>query len=210
MNKYVDFKLKIIEGENRDIDQSPAFLRELGSYKDQLAQPYLLDGDTQEKLMQEAYQRLQEEVNVSHIMIEVAEDAAPQDTLKAYNTIIDLRKKALAGENFEELASTYSQDPKAKENKGNLGYFTALQMVYPFENASYKTSVGNISDLLRTRYGYHFLKVINRRKAQGKISTAHIMLNLSQNAEEEVADQVKAKILDIYNRLKKGENYPCS
>jgi peptidyl-prolyl cis-trans isomerase SurA len=207
LDLYTNFKLKVVDAEKAGLDTTLAFSRELNVYKKQLAQPYLTEKSVTESLIREAYERLGEEVNASHILISVPEDADPKDTLAAYQRIISIREKAVKGEDFATLARQNSQDPSAATNNGNLGYFTALQMVYPFEQAAYTTSKGEVSQPVRTRFGYHILKVHDRRPSQGQVRTAHIMVraNTGISAEDSVAAKKKAD--EIYSRLKKGENW---
>jgi peptidyl-prolyl cis-trans isomerase SurA len=204
---YTNFRLKVSEAEKLGLDTAEAFNKELDGYKKQLAQPYLTEKGVSEQLAKEAYERMKEEVNASHILITVNPDADPKDTLAAYNKIVEIRNKAIGGESFEKLAEEFSQDPSAKANKGSLGYFSALQMVYPFENAAYNTPKGQISAPVRTRFGYHTLKVNDRRKSQGQVRAAHIMIRATQNMP--AADSIAAsqKIQEIYNRLQKGEDW---
>lgn len=81
---YVKFKLKVKEAYNRQLDTNDAFIKELAGYRKQLAQPYLIDNQVTDQLILEAYTRLLEEVNVSHILINCAKDDLPKDTLSAY------------------------------------------------------------------------------------------------------------------------------
>lgn len=204
LDLYIKFKLKILAAQKAGVDTTQAFSKELATYREQLAKPYLTDKAKVEELVREAYDRLKEEVRVSHILVKVDKEAEPEDTIVAYNKILELRKSVLKGESFEQVANKHSQGPSAKQG-GNIGYFTALQMVYPFENASYKTKIGSISDLLRTKFGYHFLKVTDRRKASGKIQTAHIMIISPPNSSTKDSIEAKRKIDKIYERLKAGE-----
>lgn len=204
---FTNFKLKVKEAEALGLDSAESFKKELEGYKKQLAQPYLTEKSATDMLAKEAYERMKEEVNASHILITVSPDADPSDTLKTYNTLLDIRNKAVAGGNFDDLAVQYSMDPSAKSNKGNLGYFTSLQMVYPFENAAFKTPVGNVSPIIRTRFGYHILKVNNKRKSQGEVHTAHIMIRATSGMPASDSLAAKQKIDEIYARLQKGDNW---
>jgi len=204
---YTNFRLKILEAEAEGRDTAQAFKSELEGYRKQLAQPYLTEKGVTEKLVKEAYDRSKEEVGASHILVSVNPDAEPKDTLEAYNRIVDYRKRALAGENFDSLAFKYSQDPSARQNYGKLGYFTSLQMVYPFEDAAFKTSVGTISQPVRTRFGYHILKVTGRRPARGEIKVAHIMVRAGEGITKEDSLAAKQKIDGIYAKIKAGENW---
>jgi peptidyl-prolyl cis-trans isomerase SurA len=207
LNLYTNFKLKVKEAEAMGLDTSSSFKKELEGYRKQLAQPYLTEKSVTEILTKEAYERMKEEINASHILITVAPDAEPKDTLVAYNKLIEIRQKALNGESFDKLASEYSQDPSAKQNKGNLGYFTAMQMVYPFETAAYNTKKGEISMPVRTRFGYHLVKVNDRRKSQGQVKVAHIMVRATTGMSESDSLAAKQKIDEIYSKLKSGEDW---
>ena len=213
LNDYVDlfvnFKLKVKEAEEMGLDTSKAFKEELGGYRKQLAQPYLTDKDVNEKLLKETYDRLQEDVHAAHILVKVTENALPKDTLEAYNKILKIRARILKGEDFNKVAAEkgVSDDPSAKDNGGDLGFFTALQMVYPFETAAYNTKVGEISMPVRTRYGYHIIKVIERRKAQGEVMVAHIMVKTTPNMSKDDSLNAYKKINEIYGKLKGGAKF---
>ena len=207
LDLYTNFRLKVLEAEQRGLDTTQAFKRELDGYRQQLAQPYLTEKSVTDQLVREAYDRMGQEVNASHILIRVAPDAAPADTLAAYNKINALRQQAVAGTDFGQLARTNSEDPSARENGGKLGYFTAMQMVYPFESAAYKTPVGQLSAPIRTRFGYHVIKVNDKRTAQGEIKVAHLMIRMNPNAAKADSLTARKKIDELYSRLKKGESW---
>ena len=213
LNDYVDlfvnFKLKVKEAEEMRLDTAKAFRDELSGYRKQLAQPYLTDKDVNEKLLKETYNRLQEDVRASHILVKVAETAFPKDTLEAYNKIMSIRSRVLKGEDFNKVASEkgVSDDPSSKENGGDLGYFTALQMVYPFETAAFTTKVGDVSMPVRTRFGYHIIKVVDKRKAQGEVLVSHIMVKTPPNMTKEDSLNTYSKITEIYNKLKAGSKF---
>ncbi|MCE9540088.1 MAG: peptidylprolyl isomerase, partial [Bacteroidetes bacterium] len=213
LNDYVDlfvnFKLKVKEAEEMRLDTAKAFRDELAGYRKQLAQPYLTDKDVNEKLLKETYSRLQEDVRASHILVKVAETAFPKDTLEAYTKIMSIRARILKGEDFNKVASEkgISDDPSSKENGGDLGYFTALQMVYPFETAAFTTKVGDISMPVRTRFGYHIIKVVDKRKAQGEVLVSHIMVKTAPNMTKEDSLNTYSKITEIYNKLKAGSKF---
>jgi peptidyl-prolyl cis-trans isomerase SurA len=204
---YSNFKLKVLAAEKQGRDTTTAFREELAMYRQQLAQSYLSEKNVTENLIKEVYDRLKEEVNASHILLSCLPYVSPDDTLKVYNKLIEIRDKALAGEDFGQLAKSYSQDPSAAQNAGNLGFFTALQMVYPFENTAYLTPKGKISMPVRTRFGYHLIKVNDRRTSRGKIKVAHIMTRVKANATTDDQLEAKKKIEEIFKLLEKGEKF---
>lgn len=204
---YVNFKLKVKEAVAMQLDTNPNFISELAGYRKQLATPYLTDKKVSEGLMLEAYERMKTEVNASHILINVAPNASPADTLEAFNKISDIRKRALKSESFDSLAFKYSDDPSAKKNVGKLGWFTAFQMVYPFENRAYNTPMGEVSLPFRTQFGYHILRVNDKRPARGEVKVQHIMVRTGYGSSQEVLTSAKEKIEAADSALKRGESY---
>ncbi|SNC75418.1 peptidyl-prolyl cis-trans isomerase SurA [Hymenobacter gelipurpurascens] len=208
LDLYTNFKLKVLEAEQRGLDTTQAFKRELDGYKQQLAQPYLTEKSVTDKLVREAYDRMSKEVSASHILIRVQPDADPKDTLAAYQKATALRQRVTGGEDFAKVARETSEDPSARDNAGRLGYFTAMQMVYPFESVAYNTPVGQVSQPVRTRFGYHIIKVNDVRAAQGEIKVAHLMIRATPGMPKADSVTVKKKIDELYSRLtQRKENW---
>ncbi len=201
---FVNYKLKTKEAMEQDLHKNPEFQKELSGYEEQLSQNYLYEQEITESLIREAYDRMQEEVNANHILIMLEPNATPEDTLVAYNKIKNIRDEALRGEDFEELAKKHSEEPNAAERGGALGYFKGFGMVYPFENAAYNTPKGQISDIVRTQFGYHILKVNDRRPVPAEVTVAHIMISTRNELSEEEAKQ---RIEEIHQRVKQGEDF---
>jgi peptidyl-prolyl cis-trans isomerase SurA len=174
---YTNFKLKVKEAESMGLDTTQSLTNQLAEYRKQLAQNYLYDKQITDKLVAEAYERLSKEVQVSHILIACKEDAAPADTIIAHKKALEAYHRAKAANaDFGSIAKEMSEDPSAKENRGDLGFITALQTVYPFETAAYKTPKGTVSKPIRTKFGYHIVKTGEMRPARGKIQVAHIFI----------------------------------
>lgn len=204
---YTKFKLKVAAALDAKLDTLPTFKNEFNGYRNQLAKNYLTDTETLDKLIKEAYFRTETEVNTSHFMIALAENAVPSDTLVAYEKIMTIRKRLLSNESFEKLAQELSEDPSAKTSKGNLGYFKALRLPYTFESAAYNTPVGQISQPVRTRFGYHLVKVNNKRTSVGEIKVAHIMIAAPANAPDSIKKGAEIRINDIYKELNGGKSF---
>lgn len=200
---YTQLKLKVAAAEQRGLDTLPSFKEEMASYRKVLAQPYLTDKVLNDHLVAEAYERLKEEIRAAHILIPVARDASPADTLSAYRAALALRSQIVQNEiTFEEAAKRYSKDFSSASEGGDLGYFTAFQMVYPLENAAYKLPKDKVSDLIRTYSGYHIIKVTDRRPTRGRVQVAHILVRMSSAATDEGKAAAKAKIEQAYELLK--------
>lgn len=207
LNLFINFKLKVQAARDAGIDTLTSFRNEYNGYVDQLAQSYLIDQETLDSLTREAYQRMKEEVSASHILISMPETAMGADTLKYYQKALEARTKVLKGEPFGKVAITTSNDPSVSRNNGYLGWFSAFQMVYPFETAAYSTPIDSVSMPVRTRFGYHIIKVHGRRPAKGQIKVAHIMVRVQPNASPQEMENARLKIVDIHNRLLNGENF---
>ncbi len=201
MELFINFKLKVKAARVLGLDTVTKFKNELDGYRAQLARPYLTDTDVLNDLVREAYEHQQSEIHAQHILVKCEANATPADSLAAFNRIMALRERVTNGEDFNVVArgKDGSDDPSVKDNGGDLGYFTAFQMVYPFEEAAYKTPVGGISMPVRTRYGYHLIKVIDKRPARGEIHAAHIMVKAKQEANGEANAQ--QKIQEIYQKV---------
>ncbi len=207
LQQFIVFKLKVADAIHEGIDTTKAFGNELNGYRNQLAQNYLTDNQVKEKLLQKTYQRSLLEINAWHILVSCPEGAKPEDTLNAWQKATAVRERIINGESFEQVARGTSDDPSVKINGGNLGYFTVFQMIMPFEDAAYKLKKGAISEPVRTPYGYHIIKVADKRASRGKILVAHIMKASPPGTDEKEAKQAEESINDIYKELQSGASF---
>jgi peptidyl-prolyl cis-trans isomerase SurA len=217
LDLYINFRLKVKEAMVLGMDTIKSFRDELSSYRKQLAQPYLTDEKAIEELCQEAYNHKQKDVRASHILINCDKYASSADTLAAWNKLMDLRKKILKGEDFGKLARENSDDPSAKDrkqdgrsfngNSGDLGYFTAFDMVYPFEKTVYNLKVGEVSMPIRTDYGFHLIKLTDMLPAMGKVQLAHIILTYPKNATVDDSLKVADSANLAYEMLRNGSDF---
>lgn len=204
LEMYINYKLKVQDAMDAGLDTMPEYKQELKMYRDQLARGYLYDREVSEALIVEGYQRKKEEVNCSHILVLLPPNPSPADTLKYYNRIKRMYDSVMSGKStFEEMAR-HSDDVSNAYNGGNLGYFTAFQLVYPFENAAYNTLTGNVSPIFRTQFGYHFVKIIARRPYRGDIHLRRLFLKTGVKGLED-DNAKKARIEEIYNDINSGK-----
>ena len=208
---FVKFKLKVKEALELKMDTDKAFINELAGYRTQLAKPYLEDREVTEQLIKEAYDRLKCDINAKHILVVLPNNPTPTDTMKAFAKIKVLRQKVTKkNADFERIMRESKTPDKVKDKEiiaEDLGYFTAFQMVYNFESAAFDTPVGEVSKIIRTRFGYHILKVYDKRESRGEIKVAHVMVSTPKAITEDQAVQKKAKIEEIYGKLKAGEDF---
>ena len=204
---YIRFKLKIQDAKDAGKDTLENYKRELAMYRDQLSRNYLYDREVTDNLIKEAYERSLYEVRVQHILIRVDRNASNAAVERAKKRLLEIRNQLLrdpSAENFATLASSDSQDDGTKENGGDLGYLTALQVVYEFENAAYNTQVGEISDIFRTDFGFHILRVQDKRKNRGDIRVRHIMLRTGKNSNT-TDEEAEKKITEIHSKIASGK-----
>jgi len=206
LDLYLGYKLKVKKAYTLGLDKEPKYLNELSSYRKQLVKNYISDTEITDQLVQEAYERSLKEIRTSHILVAVDPSASPEDTLQAYKRMQAIRQHLDKGESFERLAEENSDDPSARENSGDLGYFSVFRMVYPFESAAYKTKVGEISEIVRTRFGYHIVKVSDIRDNRGQITIAHIMIGKTKDDDRSRRDAL-GKIGTIHRKLEQGESF---
>jgi len=200
LDLYIKFKLKLAEAKRLKLDATRAYKREIETYKNQLIAPYLQDSTFLASLVKTAYYRTKHKVNASHVLVKIPKGVLPKDTLPFYNKIIKAREEVLSGESFSKVALKYSDDQSVKSNSGNLGYFTAFKMVYPFENAVYNTKVGEVSKPFKTRFGYHFVKVNDLQLSEGQIEVAHILI-------ADTSVKGKQRIDSVYSSLLNGADF---
>jgi peptidyl-prolyl cis-trans isomerase SurA len=207
MRQFTVFKLKVADAINEGYDTTTSFRNELNGYRNQLAQNYLTDTQTKDKLLQKAYQRSLTEINAWHILVTLPQDASPEDTLKAWQKVSDIRERIIKGEPFESVARGTSDDKSVKINGGNLGYFSVFQMIMPFEDAAYSLKKGTVSMPVRTPYGYHIIMVTDKRPSKGRIKVAHIMKSVAPEASENEARKAEEEINNIYKLLQEGASF---
>lgn len=174
---YANFQAKLRDAVSLGYDTTAALRDELARYRKDLAAPYLIDSAMLKKIMAEAYERNHYALHAAHILVRVAPDATPEDTLVAYQRALELYRRVMDGENFYDLAIEEARrlNPVAQvqPTEGELNYFTSFDMVYPFENAAYALQPGEVSLPVRTRFGYHIIKLFERSEFYGKVTLQH-------------------------------------
>lgn len=185
LDRFIDYKLKVVQAHKEGLDTTADFRKEYNGYRRELAQPYLQDTTVMQGVYDRAYAHTLEEVNIDHLMV------APSDRAR----IDSIREAIINGADFMEMAEKFTVDPSFKRNQGHYGWiFTG---VYPieFENAAWETPVGQVSEVITTPYGYHIVKVLDRRPASGQVHASHILVN-----SKEAADS-------LYSLVKSGADF---
>ena len=207
LKMYILFKQKVADAKTLKLDTEKSFTDEFQKYRSQILTNAMVDSSFFKNEVKAVYNRLNKEVNASHILINFPSNPTPKDTLEAYTKASDILKKAKSGIDFKTLAYDYSQDPSVERNGGNLGYFGVFKMVYPFEKAAFETTKGKISNLVRTQFGYHIIKVNDFRISEGQRKASHILLLDMANTPKQKSIHAKILIDSIYNLLLEGKNF---
>jgi peptidyl-prolyl cis-trans isomerase SurA len=198
LNLYTNYKLKLKEARTLGFDKKDSYKKEFESYKNQLSKAYTSDKEVTETLVKEAYNRTTSEVKAHHILVRIQPG---QDTLAAYEKIKALRSR-MVKEDFTSLR-TALHDGKSVFVE-DLGYFSAFKMVYDFENAAFNTPLGQTSKPFRTQFGYHVVKVLDKRPSKGKVQVAHIMIANNQKDSTLVPEN---RIKEIYRSIQEGDSF---
>lgn len=217
---YSEYRMKVQEAKAMQLDTAKAFQKEWEAYKSQYAQQYLIDTEVSDQILQEAVDRARYHVRASHILVRLPQDPTPKDTLAAYNKIMKIREEIQGGLDFNKAAAMYSEDESARDgvnpqnnryhygNHGELGYFSALEMIYPFECAAYNTPVGQVSMPVRTQFGYHLVYVQDKIPAIAKLYVSQIFIKdtaaLSTSIDHSA---VLAKCAQIKQQFQNGVSF---
>ncbi len=216
---FINFKLKVKEAMDLGLDTVPSFINELKGYRDQLAKPYFIDEEVNAELLQEAYERKKLDIRVSHILIKVDKYAKPEDMQAAYDKAMELRERIMNGEDFNDVAAEASEDPSARDmpargfqpprkgNRGDIGYFSVFDMVFPFEEAAYSLKIGEVSMPVKTDFGYHLIKVKNIQPALGKVQVAHLFLQMPKEAKAQDSVNLEQKADSLFQALQEGADW---
>ncbi|MBS1772015.1 MAG: peptidylprolyl isomerase [Bacteroidetes bacterium] len=211
LDLYSLFRMKVKEAEAQHIDTIPQIQYELNSYRKQLAKNYLTDDNVNERLIKEAYERMKEEVRVAHILVYSSAMGASADTVKQYQKIDSIYNAIVKGKaDFAAMAERFSEDQESKKRGGDIGYFTAMQTIYAFENAAYNTPVGKVSKPFRTQFGYHIVKVLDRRPAKGQIQVQNILIQAQKSKGEAGMELAKKRMDSVLADLKKGMTFDAA
>lgn len=207
LNLYINFKLKVQKARDLQLDTIPDTKSELEGYRRQLANSYLVDKEVTEKLVQETYQHLTQDVDISYILVNLDRAAPAADTAAAYGRAMRLLDLLRAGTPFDRLAADSSDDRSARDNQGRLGYVTAMfpDGFYEMEKAVYNAKPGSIVGPVRSPSGYNLIQVHSFRPARGEVEVGHILARKGEAPEKAAA--AKMKIDSAYAALQAGMSW---
>jgi peptidyl-prolyl cis-trans isomerase SurA len=209
LDLVVKYRLKLAGAYGEGLDRRPEVLDEIAAYKGSLASSYLTEREVITPGVKGLYARQNEEIRASHILLTLSPTALPADSAVAYRKAYEIIAAAKTAADFGALALENSQDPSVKLNRGDLYYFTAGQLVTPFEDAAFAMKVGEVSAApVRTQYGLHIIKLVDRKPAPGEVHASHIMIRFqNQNPSPQDTAQAYAKIKALKDSLASGADF---
>jgi len=140
-----------------------------------------------------------EQVKASHILIKAEPDAGEATTGEAKKKIEMIQKRVKDGEDFAALAKEFSEGPSASKG-GDLGYFGPGRMVKPFETAAFNLKPGEVTDIVKTRFGYHLIKVTDKKPAK-QITFEEVQEKLKQFLKQQ---KVQKEVATYISKLKES------
>ncbi len=204
---YTKFKLKVQAAKDMQVDTIPALIKELEGYRQQLTSNYLNDKEVTDRLAREVYERQKKDLLLNHILFSLSPNATGADTMQAFTQATNAIRMIKTGMKWAEVAKM-SNDLNSAQKGGRLGWFTSMfpDGFYDLENAAYSTPPGEINQMpIRTRLGYHVLRVEIERPAFRRMEAAHILIKKATKGTNDVASQTKAD--SIYKLLKEGQSF---
>lgn len=203
------FKLKLSDAYDQGLDKRADIKSEIAQYKGSLVASFLTEREVNGPGIKRMYESRRYETRASHILLQLALNAEPQDSARVYKAAYEIIGALKAGAKFESLAVAQSTDPSVHQNKGDLYYFTGGQMVPEFEEGAFAMKVGEISTKpVRTQYGLHIIKVVDKRLAPGELKASHIMIRFErQDPSPEDTLAAYAKIKLIQDSIKTGVDF---
>lgn len=210
LNLYINYRLKVKDARERGLLNSPEMKKEIDDYKLTFSPNYLVDKEVVIPELDKIYERKKDEVRASHILINLAEKPAPQDSIAAYQKADSVIQRLKNGEDFGALAEIYSQDRTVKQNHGDLYYFTGGMTVPEFEDAVFNLKVGEYTkEPVRTMFGLHIVKLTDRKPRFESIRASHILLQDKRDSLGNIKDSLQTYqlALEISKKAKNGEDF---
>ena len=204
---YVRFKLKVQAALDKKLDTLSNQQAELHSFRSQVIDSYVRDDASINELVTESIIRSKKDIHLAHIFVAARKDATAEEAKKAQEKINAAWSQLQNGQDFGKVAAEFSEDPSVAENKGDIGYITALVLPYELENAVYTTPVGKYAAPIRSKAGFHIFKNLGEREGLGRMKAAQILLSFPPNATDEQKAEVKKRADSIHTILTNGSDF---
>ncbi len=204
LDLYVNFRMKLRDASVRGFDSNNELNQELKDYEKKVGVSYILEKKILEPGLKNLYDKRKYELRVSHLMIR-PDSNGDQAAKERAIAILDSIKN---GADFAEMVKKYSDDTYSKNIGGDIYYVTAGLLPPEFEDAAYATPVGGVyPSVVHSRYGYHIIKVTDKRERIPQVKASHILVNFNgPNGQVDTA-YAKARIDTVMQKLKAGADF---
>ncbi|MCJ7553654.1 MAG: peptidylprolyl isomerase, partial [Ignavibacteriaceae bacterium] len=187
-------------------DNDQSLKDELNEYRRKVGASYILEKNLIEPALRDLYDLRKTEVRASHLMIRTNPERNEEQSRELTQALLDSIKTGQA--TFEELVQRHSEDQFSKPNDGDIFYFTAAQLPVEFEQAAYQTTVGEVyPEVVQTKFGFHLIKVTDKKERVPKIKASHILAAYTNEAGEVDSSAALEKINLVAEKLKNGEDF---
>ena len=204
---YKNFKLKVAEAEAEGLDKTKSFAEELDEYRSQLTADFLSDKEGEDAAVRVEFERMKEMVECSHILFRLPEQTLSRDTAAVYQQALEAYRRIQGGEDFVAVAKECVAQAPKKVAYEHVYRLHPMQTIKAFENQVFTMPVGSVSAPVRTKLGYHIIRLENRLPNPGKIKVAHILLAFPKNATAADTAKVKADAEQLYAELQAGADF---
>ncbi|MBI3193413.1 MAG: peptidylprolyl isomerase [Ignavibacteriae bacterium] len=205
LDLLTNYKLKLLDAYDRGFDKDPEIQAELKEYRSSLAASYLVEREVTERGVRNMYDRRKEEIRAQHILLSMKPTATPEETLALYNKAKEIIAQLQGGAPFDTLVMQYSEDQTAKQNFGDVYYFTAGQLASSFEASTYSMKKGQMTQTpVRSSSGYHIIKVLDRKQTPYQIKVRHIMARFTNANDSTDTTNALARVKGLQDSLKNG------
>lgn len=196
---FKDYKLKVADALAARLDTTRDFRDEYNKFRFELAAPYLEETEMIDSMIAAAYSHYPEQVNVSHIMLPLGQDS--KDMAENYARLDSIRNLILSGDlKWDEAVYFNTIDGGTKARKGNMGWLPLGRFPWQFEDMAYATKVGEISPIVNSGFGYHIIRVEQRRPNPGEVQVKHI-LRTTRGLDSTQVAATRALTDSLYNVL---------
>lgn len=202
LDLYVNYRMKLADAKDRGYEDNPDVWNEYNDYKKQVGKTYLIEKKIVTPALKEMHKRRMEELRVKHILI--------KDGKNKKEFADSLLQSILSGKSkFEDVSDKYNEDAYAKNRGGDIYWITAGKVVKPFEDAIYEAPVGEVyPQLVKTRFGYHIIKVTERQERKPLVEVTHIMMNpVKKDTIDMDSADVVAKLRELKSQIKTQEDF---
>lgn len=201
------YKLKVADAEAEGLDKTESFKEELDKYKAQLTSDYLSDRPAEEKVLSDEYTRLNEVLDLTHILFFLPQETVSKDTVAVYQQALAAYQRIQKGEDIMAVGAEL-----AKKDSAHVGYeqvrsFFPMRTVKAFEDYVYQMPEGAVSMPIRTKFGFHIVKLNRRIPNPGRRQVSHILIPFVQDSITRTEEETYKQAEEVYQLAVSGKDF---